>query len=109
MSERASGPASRLGCRLRTRAQPVRGQGSAHLVEMSLEVEARSLLRPGAADVGSLGREVVMNVEQLRKQAKELLKGARAGDPEALTRLGGREPILARAKLAVAREHGYAS
>ena len=50
-----------------------------------------------------------MNVEQLRKQAKELVKGARAGDPEALERLGGREPILARAQLVVAREHGYPS
>ena len=50
-----------------------------------------------------------MNLEQLRKQAKELVKAARAGDPDALARLGGREPILARAQLVVARENGYPS
>lgn len=49
-----------------------------------------------------------MNLEQLRKQAKELVKAARAGDEDALTRLDGREPILARAQLVLAREHGYA-
>jgi ankyrin repeat protein len=53
--------------------------------------------------------EVVMNVEQLRKQAKELVKAARAGDQDALRRLGGRDPILARAQLVLAREHGFAS
>jgi ankyrin repeat protein len=50
-----------------------------------------------------------MNLEQLRKQAKELVKAARSGDREALDRLGGREPILANAQLALARENGYAS
>jgi ankyrin repeat protein len=50
-----------------------------------------------------------MNLEQLRKQAKELVKAARAGDAGALERLDGREPILARAQLVVAREHGYPS
>ena len=50
-----------------------------------------------------------MNLEQLRKQAKELVKAARAGDPAALERLGGREPILAHAQLVLAREHGYPS
>jgi ankyrin repeat protein len=50
-----------------------------------------------------------MNLEQLRKQAKELVKAARSGDPEALDRLGGREPILANAQLVLARENGYAS
>lgn len=50
-----------------------------------------------------------MNLEQLRKQAKEFVRAARAGDPEALARLDGREPILARAQLVLAREHGYAS
>ena len=51
----------------------------------------------------------MVNLEQLRKQAKELVRAARAGDAEALARLEGREPILARAQLVVAREHGYAS
>jgi ankyrin repeat protein len=50
-----------------------------------------------------------VNLEQLRKQAKELVRAARAGDEEALARVGGREPILARAQLVLAREHGYAS
>jgi ankyrin repeat protein len=50
-----------------------------------------------------------MNLEQLRKQAKELVKAGRTGDSEALERLGGREPILANAQLALARENGYAS
>ncbi len=50
-----------------------------------------------------------MNLEQLRKQAKELVKAARAGDEAALARLGGREPILARAQLVIAREQGYPS
>ena len=49
-----------------------------------------------------------MNLEQLRKQAKELVRAAREGDAAALERLGG-EPILARAQLALAREHGFAS
>ena len=50
-----------------------------------------------------------MDLEQLRKQAKELLKGARGGDADAVRRLGGREPILANAQLALAREQGYES
>ena len=50
-----------------------------------------------------------MNLEQLRKQAKELVRSARAGDTEAIERLGGREPILARAQLVLAREQGYPS
>jgi ankyrin repeat protein len=50
-----------------------------------------------------------MNLEQLRKQAKELVKAARAGDQAAVARLGGREPILANAQLALAREQGYRS
>ena len=50
-----------------------------------------------------------MNLEQLRKQAKDLVKAARSGDAEAVARLDGREPILARAQLVLAREHGYSS
>jgi ankyrin repeat protein len=50
-----------------------------------------------------------MNLEQLRKQAKELARAARAGEAEALERLGGREPILASAQLVLAREHGHPS
>jgi len=50
-----------------------------------------------------------MNLEQLRKQAKELVHAGRAGEAEALARLDGRAPILARAQLVLAREHGYPS
>jgi ankyrin repeat protein len=50
-----------------------------------------------------------VNLEQLRKQAKELVKEARAGDADAVSRLAGREPILANAQLALAREQGYPS
>jgi ankyrin repeat protein len=50
-----------------------------------------------------------MNLEQLRKQAKELARAARAGETAALARLDRREPTLAHAQLVIAREHGYAS
>ena len=48
-----------------------------------------------------------MNLEQLRKQAKELARAARAGEPAALARLGDLPPRLASAQLVLAREHGY--
>lgn len=50
-----------------------------------------------------------MNLEQLRTQAKELAKAARAGDPHALARLGGLPVKLASAQTVLAREHGYPS
>ncbi|MGI9111026.1 MAG: ankyrin repeat domain-containing protein [Gaiellaceae bacterium] len=50
-----------------------------------------------------------MNLEQLRKQAKELVRAARAGDASALARLGELKPILASAQLVLAREHGHPS
>jgi ankyrin repeat protein len=50
-----------------------------------------------------------VNLEQLRKQSKELVKAARAGDADAVARLGGREPILANAQLVLSREAGYPS
>jgi hypothetical protein len=37
------------------------------------------------------------------------VNAARAGDERAVERLGGREPILARAQLVIAREQGYPS
>ena len=37
------------------------------------------------------------------------VRAARAGDVEALARLGGRKPILASAQLVLAREKGYSS
>jgi ankyrin repeat protein len=50
-----------------------------------------------------------MNLEQLRKQAKELVRPARAGDPDALARFGDLPVQLASAQLVLAREHGYSS
>ena len=50
-----------------------------------------------------------MSVEQLREEAKELARAARAGDAGARARLGTGEPTLARAQETLAREHGYAT
>jgi ankyrin repeat protein len=50
-----------------------------------------------------------VNLEQLRKQAKELVRAARAGDAEALARLDDLPPKLASAQLVLAREHGFSS
>ena len=51
------------------------------------------------------------DIDQLRRQARELLRAAAAGEPEALTRLRAvsERPTLAAAQLAVAREHGFRS
>ena len=51
----------------------------------------------------------MVNLEQLRKQAKELARAARAGEPAALARLGDLPPRLASAQLVLAREQGYGS
>src|SRR6185437_13033317 len=51
------------------------------------------------------------NLDQLRRQAKELLRAAKASDREALQRIEAVsvEITLAGAQLAVAREYGFAS
>jgi len=51
------------------------------------------------------------DLEQLRRQAKELVRGARAGDADSLGRLAAVDggPVLADAQLAVAREYGFPS
>lgn len=51
------------------------------------------------------------DLDQLRHQAKDLLRAARAGDPAAAARIGAVSDrmILASAQLAVAREHGFPS
>lgn len=51
------------------------------------------------------------HLDQLRRQAKDLLRAAKTGDREAVSRLGAMSgPMnLASAQLAVAREHGFAS
>jgi hypothetical protein len=50
-----------------------------------------------------------VNLEQLRKQAKELVAEARRGDRPALDRLGDLPVRLASAQLVVARDNGYPS
>ena len=50
-----------------------------------------------------------MDVKQLKKQAKELVAAARAGEPEAVARFGDLPLKLASAQLVLAREHGYPS
>jgi hypothetical protein len=50
-----------------------------------------------------------VNLDQLRKQAKELVRAAQAGDEDALARLGDLPPKLASAQLTLAREHGFPS
>ena len=51
------------------------------------------------------------DLDQLRRQARELLRAAAAGEPEALARLAAvsERRTLAAARLAVAREHGLSS
>jgi ankyrin repeat protein len=51
----------------------------------------------------------VVNLEQLRKQAKELARAARMGEPAAVARLGDLPPRLASAQLVLACEQGYSS
>ncbi len=50
-----------------------------------------------------------MDLEQLRKQAKDLVRAARGGDRAALDRLADLPVRLASAQLVLAREHGHAS
>ena len=51
------------------------------------------------------------DIDQLRRMARELLRAAVAGEPEALARLRAvsERPTLAAAQLAIAREHGFRS
>jgi hypothetical protein len=51
------------------------------------------------------------NLDQLRRQARELLRAAADGEPSALTRIRAvsQRMSLAAAQLAVARDHGFAS
>ncbi len=50
-----------------------------------------------------------MNLEQLRKQGKELVRSARAGDAAALSRFGDLPVQLSSAQLVLAREQGFSS
>jgi ankyrin repeat protein len=75
--------------------------------------------RPPAGDSGASAAPRLPerpSLEQLRKQAKDLLRHARAGDPSAVARLATsgqdireRPATLADAQLSIAREYGFAS
>jgi GNAT superfamily N-acetyltransferase len=49
------------------------------------------------------------DLDQLRRQARELLRAAKDGDADAIERIGTDAPTLAAAQHALAREHGFAS
>ncbi|HEX6445633.1 MAG TPA: ankyrin repeat domain-containing protein [Streptosporangiales bacterium] len=51
------------------------------------------------------------DLDQLRRRAKDLVRAARAGDGAAIARIAAvsRRPTLTAARLAIAREHGFAS
>jgi hypothetical protein len=66
------------------------------------------------SDPTSRGLPPRPSLEQLRKQAKDLLRACRAGDAQALERLRrhaptASEPTLAEAQFALAREYGFES
>jgi hypothetical protein len=110
----------------RIRTHPVRGQGRAHL-SFSL-VQLQSSFSPMCGR-GRYRKEIVMSdstsrlparpsLEQLRKQAKELLRDFRAGDTAAEGRLSAVIPrltdpaqsddlTLADAQFVLAREYGF--
>jgi hypothetical protein len=54
-------------------------------------------------------KEIDVNLEQLRKQARELVRAARSGDAAAQTRLGDLPLRLASAQLVIARQRGFPS
>jgi uncharacterized protein len=51
------------------------------------------------------------DLDQLRRQARELLRAAAASDEQALRRIGvvSQQQTLSAAQLAIAREYGFAS
>ena len=120
----------------RKRAHPVRGKGRAHLKHNNEGYEPSfSLIRADsrhnyerkfAVDTKEL--PVHPSLEQYKKQAKDLLKSAKSGHPQALHQalqrikkdhprsgkladldLSGTKLALADAQLVIAREHGFES
>src|SRR4051812_17436202 len=61
----------------RARAHPVRGQGGAHLAAGRTSAFIRSHSGPPTRTPGLDGEEIAVNLEQLRKQAKDLVRAAR--------------------------------
>ena len=84
---------------------------------------SRKPFRPAIADRGRSGKEAVVSaslppspsLEQLRKQAKDLVRLHRSGDQAVVARVaaghpGAREPLkLSAAQLVIARELGFPS
>src|SRR5579884_2062036 len=116
------------------RARPVRGKGSAHL--QHTRSPTTSLFRPvsrtpGANEGGRMSNPASAartlppnpNLEQQKKQARELLEAARRGDQDARRRFRDFHPEFAAtgsrddatqaalhdAQLVIAREYGFAS
>jgi hypothetical protein len=104
-------------------ALPVRGKGRAHPIR-SNDPTFRSSFQLARADASDQRKEIVMpdpaalpqrpSLEQLRKQAKDLLRAWRDGDAAAAQRVRAqkpraREPVLADAQFTLAREHGFES
>jgi hypothetical protein len=113
------------------RAHPVRGKGSAHLHFSQSSESSFSLTFADAP--GKYWKELRMpdrnipdrpDLEQYRKQARDLLHAARAGEQEAIARFHKHHPrvrdaampaseqariLLADAQLVIAREHGFSS
>ena len=98
----------------------VRRKGRAH--PGAVVVASHPSFRPAPADHGRSGKEAAVSspslppapsLEQLRKQAKDLLRAHRAGDPQAVARVAAHEPgeplKLTGAQHVVAREHGFPS
>jgi ankyrin repeat protein len=82
-------------------------------------LRTRAQLKGDLVSSSTSGLPARPSLEQLRKQAKDLLRAARAGDASAAARLravstrfdstDAATPILADAQLAIAREHGFTS
>src|SRR5919204_1181605 len=85
-----------------------RSAGRADPTSGSIQSSISDLL-PARPRTRARREEVDVTLEQLRKQAKELVRAARAGDEDALARLGDLPPKLASAQLTLAREHGFRS
>src|SRR5579862_8648534 len=95
----------------------VRGQDRVHLLQ-SIDVvtgkivfSASSNADPGCEGDVMPGLPERPDFDQLRRQARELLRAAVSGDPAALLRLRAvsERITLADAQLAIAREHGFTS
>ena len=103
------------------RKPPVRGKGRARLVTKTSGSRTFFSAQGCGRRAPVKGRSVMTshlplrpNLQQYRKQAKELLDAAKAGDVEASDRIAAQRrregaPMLADAQLAIAREHGIGS